>query len=140
MAQAYSMDLRERVVAAVAAGDSCRSVAERFAVSCSSVVRWSQRTRASGSPAPRSRGGQRPLALADQRDWLLARLVEVPDLTLRALLPELAERGIVVTYFAVWHFFASEGISFKKKPARRRAGSARRGAPPRPLEATPGQA
>lgn len=88
-------------------------------MSCSSVVRWSHRTRAVGSPAPRRRGGHRPLALAGERDWLLQRLAEVPDLTLRALLPELAERGIIVTYFAVWHFFASEGISFKIEPARR---------------------
>jgi transposase len=44
---------------------------------------------------------------------------------LRALVAELAERGIKVSYFAVWHFFEHEGVSFKKKPARRRAGSAR---------------
>ena len=41
---------------------------------------------------------------------------------------ELAERGIKVSYFAVWHFFEHEGISFKKKPARQRAGPAGRGA------------
>jgi transposase len=140
MTQAYSMDLRHRVVAAVAAGASCRGAAERFSVSVASVVRWSQRARLSGSPAPRPRGGQRPLALAGERDWLLQRLVETPDLTLRALLPELAERGVKVTYFAVWHFFASEGISVKKKPARRRTGSARRGAPSRPLAGASGQA
>jgi transposase len=140
MTQAYSMDLRERVVAAVAAGETCRSTADRFSVSVSSVVRWSQRARATGTPAPRRRGGQRPLALAGERDWLLRRLAEVPDLTLRALLAELAERGIVVTYFAIWHFFASAGISFKKKPARRRAGPAGRGAAPGSLAGASGQA
>jgi hypothetical protein len=30
-----------------------------------------------------------------------------------------------VSYYAVWHFFEHEGISFKKKPARQRAGSSR---------------
>ena len=49
-----------------------------------------------------------------------------PDLTLRALVAELAERGIKVSYYAVWHFFEHEGISFKKKPARQRAGSSGR--------------
>lgn len=140
MTQAYSLDLRERVVAAVVSGETCRSVAERFDVGVSSVVRWSQRARETGSPAARPRGGQRPLALAGERDWLLRRLGETPDLTLRSLLPELAARGVVVSYFAVWHFFASEGISFKKKPARGRAGPAGRRASPRPLEGTPGQA
>jgi transposase len=68
-------------------------------------------------------GGHRPYALAQHRGWLLSRLAEKPDLTLRALVAELAERGIKVSYFAVWHFFEHEGISFKKKPARQRAGS-----------------
>ena len=33
---------------------------------------------------------------------------------MRAIAAELAERGITVSYFAVWHFFEHEGISFKK--------------------------
>jgi transposase len=72
-------------------------------------------------------GGNRPYALAAERDWLLQRLAAQPDVTLRAVLGELADRGVKVSYYAVWHFFAHEGISFKKKPARQRAGSARRG-------------
>jgi len=126
MARAYSLDLRERVVAAVAAGASCRAVAATFRVSVSSVVKWSQRFRSEGSPAARRVGGRRPYALAGERDWLLARLAEQPDVTLRGLLAELATRGIKVSYYAVWHFFEHEGISFKKNSARQRAGSARR--------------
>jgi transposase len=126
MARAYSLDLRERVVAAVTAGQSCRAVAATFKVSVSSVVKWSQRFRATGSAAARAMGGNRPYALACERDWLLRRLSAQPDITLRALLAELAERGIKVSYYAVWHFFEHEGISFKKKPARQRAGSPRR--------------
>ena len=45
MVRPLSLDLRERVVAAVAKGESCRSVAARFEVSVSSVVKWSQRAR-----------------------------------------------------------------------------------------------
>jgi len=51
MARAYSLELRERVVGAVAAGQTCRSVAKTFMVSVASVVKWSQRQRAVGSPA-----------------------------------------------------------------------------------------
>jgi transposase len=126
MARAYSLDLRERVVAAVAAGESARAVAATFKVSVASVVKWSQRFRATGSAAAHNVGGRRPYALQGHREWLLARLAEKPDITLRALGAELAERGIKVSHFAVWHFFEHEGISFKKKPARRRAGSPRR--------------
>jgi transposase len=93
MARSYSLDLRERVVAAVAAGQSCRAVAGTFKVSVASVVKWSQRFRATGSAAAKKRGWQRPYAVAGEREWLLARLAEKPDLTLRALQAELAERG-----------------------------------------------
>jgi transposase len=125
MARAYSHDLRERVVSAVASGQSCRAVAASFNISVASVVKWSQRFRATGSAAARRMGGNRPYVLAGERDWLLARLSETPDVTLRALLAELAERGVNVSYYAVWHFFEHESISFKKKPARQRAGSSR---------------
>src|SRR5262245_45626661 len=126
MARAYSLDLRERVVASVASGESCRAVAARFKVSVASVVKGSQRFRATGSAAAHKVGGRRPYALAGERAWLLARLAEKPDITLRALGAELAARGIKVSHFAVWHFFEHEGISFKKKPASRRTGSSGR--------------
>ena len=126
MARPYSFDLRERVVAAVVAGESCRKVAATFQVSVASVVKWSQRFRATGSPAARPMGGNRPYALAAEREWLLRRLSQQPDVTLRELLGELAARGIMVSYYAVWHFFEHEGISFKKKPVRQRTGSPRR--------------
>ena len=126
MPRAYSLDLRVRVVAAIAAGASRRAAAAAFNVSPSSAVRWSQRFRSEGNPAARRVGGRRSYALAGERDWLLSRLAEQPDVTLRALLAELAARGIKVSYYAVWHLFEHEGISFKKKPARQRAGSSRR--------------
>ena len=43
MARAYSLDLRERVVAAVAEWSSCREVASLFKVSVASVVKASPR-------------------------------------------------------------------------------------------------
>jgi transposase len=89
MARAYCLDLRERVVAAVSAGQSCRAVAMTFKVSVASVVKWSQRFRWTGSAAAHKVGGRRPFALAGEREWLLARLAEQPDLTLRAIGAEL---------------------------------------------------
>ena len=140
MARPYSLDLRERVAARVAAGETCRTVAALFGVSVSSVVRWSQRQRETGSAAAKPMGGKRPLVLAGERDWLLARIAAKPDLTLRAVAAELAARGIVVSLAAVWMFFAREKISFKKKPVRRRAGSRRRGASAGTMEEVPGSA
>jgi transposase len=89
-------------------------VAKTFVVSVASVVKWLQRYRGSGSAAARPVGGRRGYAVAQERDWLLARIAEKPDLTLRALLLELKERGMVVSYYALWHFLQHEGITFKK--------------------------
>jgi transposase len=62
-----------------------------------------------------STGGKQSPLRAEFRERLVAqRLAEQPDVTLRALLAELAERGIKVSYYAVWHFFEHEGICFKK--------------------------
>ena len=114
MARPYSLDLRERVVAAVAGGASCREVATTFQVSVASVVKWSQRFRATGSAAAKPMGGVRHNSLGGQRDWLLARIAASPDVTLRGLVAELAERGVRSSYYAVWLFFARQGLSFKK--------------------------
>jgi transposase len=126
MARPYSLDLRERVVAAVAAGTTCRKVADTYKVSVASVVKWSQRFRTSGSAAAKRMGGNQPRSLAGERDWLLARLATVPDLTLRALVAELGERGVVTSYGSVWRIVHDAGISFKKNSVRHRAGSSRR--------------
>jgi transposase len=67
MAKPYSQDLRDRVVGSVASGRSCRATAELFGVSVASVVKWSQRWRATGSAAAKKMGGWRPLLLRDQR-------------------------------------------------------------------------
>ncbi len=40
ISKALSFDLRERVVAAIAGGASCRTAAARFGVSASSAIRW----------------------------------------------------------------------------------------------------
>jgi len=140
MARAYSQDLRDRVVSSVTGGRSRRKTAALFGVSVASVVKWLQRFQTTGSAAAKPMGGRRPRVLAGERDWLMARIAEKPDLTLRAIMAELAERGVVASYGAVWAFFASEGISFKKKPARQRAGSRRRRPPSRPVEEASGPA
>ena len=53
MVRPYSLDLRERVGAAAEAGQSCRTVADRFGVSVASVVKWRQRARARVARRPR---------------------------------------------------------------------------------------
>jgi transposase len=119
MTRALSNDLRERVVAAVGAGESCRSVAARFGVSVSSVVKWSQRYRATGSVAPGKMGGHRRRVLEPHRAFIVERIGQSPHLTLHRLKDELAARGVAVSHNAVWQFLRREGLSFKKNTVRR---------------------
>jgi putative transposase len=125
MARAYSMDLRLRVVAAVESGKSCRAVAARFGVAVSTAVKWMQRHRRTGSVAAGQMGGHKPKKLVGaHREWLLMRC-QGGAFTLRGLVIELAERGLKVDYRSVWAFVHAERLSFKKNPARPRAGSPR---------------
>ena len=139
MGAPYSLDLRERVVAAVSSGMSREAAAERHQVSYSSAARWVARAARTGSPAALPMGGQKPFTLAGEGEWVRARLAEKPDITGRELLAELRARKVRVSYYAVWHFLDHAGLSFKKKPARQRAGPARRGAAPGAVAAAPGQ-
>jgi len=118
MARSYSNDLRERVAALVLGGSTVRAAAAQMQVSVASAVRFAQAVRATGSAAAKPMGGKRPYLLAGQRDFLLARLAEKPDLTLHALLDELRERGVVVSCDTLWRFLRKEKISFKKRMAR----------------------
>jgi transposase len=118
MTRPLSNDLRERVVAAVLAGERCRSVAARFGVAVSSVVKWSQRHRATGSVAPGKMGGHRKRVLEPHRAFIVERLRETPHLTLHGLKQELAARGVTVSHNAVWLFLRREGLRFKKNAVR----------------------
>jgi putative transposase len=118
MTRPLSNDLRERVVAAVAEGESCRSAAARFGVAVSSVVKWSQRYRATGSVSPGKIGGHRKRTLEPHRAFIRERISQTSHLTLHKLKDELASRGVIVSHNAVWLFLRREGLRFKKNTAR----------------------
>ncbi len=120
MVKPYSEDLRVRVVGRVEAGHPVREVAATFGVSVSSVVKWSQRKRQTGSVAAKPMGGRQARSLVAQRDWMVARLAAKPDVTLRELVAELNARAVRTSYGSVWRLLNDEGISFKNKPARQR--------------------
>ncbi len=135
MAKPYSIDLRERVVAAVERGGlSRRAAAARFGVGISTAIAWVRRFRERGSVAPGKMGGHKPKAIrGEHHAWLLERIRE-KDFTLRGLVAELAARGLKVDYRAVWNFVHAEKLSFKKNRARQRAGSSRHRAKARAVD------
>jgi transposase len=135
MGRPYSMDLRERVVAAVKTGGmSCNRAAKQFEVGISTVINWVRRLRVTGSVAPGKMGGHKPKKIAgEHRRWLMQRIKE-RDFTLRGLVAELAERGLEVDYRSVWEFVHAEKLSFKKKPGGWRTRPSRRGTAARTVD------
>lgn len=125
MSKPYSLDLRERVVAAVEKeGLSRNQAAARFGVAVSTAVHWVRRYRSTGHVAPSKVGGYKKRTLrGEHADWLIARCRE-KDFTISLLVEELlAIRGVKVDRHSVWEFLHAEGLSFKKKPVRQGAGS-----------------
>ena len=59
MPKPLSIDLRERVLAAVAGGMSRRAAAERFGVAPSTAIKWVATWRANGRDRPLTAGGDR---------------------------------------------------------------------------------
>ena len=117
MAGPYSMDLRERVVAAVKEeGLSRHQAAARFGVAISTAINWVKRFDERGSFAPGKMGGHKPKKLAGaDAEWLRERCRQKP-FTLQGLVNELAEeRGLRVDYRSVWEFVHAEGLSYKKR-------------------------
>lgn len=135
MAQPYSLDLRERVVAAVAAGATVREAALRFGVAVSTAAKWSQRQRRTGSVAPGKMGGhRRPVVRETARTYIVLRIAQKPDLTVRALQSELKAQGIEASRNTVWLCLRSERLSCKKNRVRPRTDAAQDSPLPGPLE------
>ena len=137
MGRPLSMDLRERAIARVQAGDTTRCVGKALGIAPSSVTKWWQRYKETGSVSPGQMGGHKPRVLSGaNRDWLLERAQR--DFTLWGLVHELAERGVKVDYHSVWTFVHDEGLSFKKKRSAQRTGSSPDPTSPSAVEDVPG--
>ncbi len=130
MPKPYSMDLRERAMARLAAGETTYEVAEALSVAVSSVIKWSARDRQYGSPAPAKMGGYRRRAISGvYRDMVLAAVAKKAHVTLRELVALLASVGLKVHQASVSRFLKHEGKSYKKNAIRLGAGKAKGGAP-----------
>ncbi|EHR00834.1 transposase [Bradyrhizobium sp. WSM471] len=105
----YSLNLRERVVAAIECGMSRNKAAKQFGVAISTAIGWMKRVDETGSVA-RQMGGHKPKAVSgDDAVWLSQRIKDG-----RGLVAELAGRGLKVDYHSVWDFVHAEKFSFKK--------------------------
>ena len=110
----YSLDLRERVAAAIDHHDgSIRWIARVFRVSTSFIVRLLQRRRATGTLAPEPhRGGPPPALGPADLERLTALVREQPDATLE----QLRQRGgFQCSLKTLWYALDRLGLTRKKK-------------------------
>lgn len=110
-----SVDLRERVVAAVSGGSSCHRAAAHFGVSVSSASRWSAWFRREGQVAPKPSGGDRTShRIEAHADLILASYATQPEIFLGELRDRLAERGVSTSTSGLSRFFQRHRITRKK--------------------------
>jgi transposase len=126
--RSYSQDLRDRVLRAVDDNVPVRQVAVRFGVSVSYIYKALIRRRRTGDSGINPNRGHRPRKLsAEQALALAAHIRSQPGITLAQAQAWLqAQHGVELSTGAMWNTARRQGFSFKKKPARSRAGSTRR--------------
>ena len=119
MGKAYSLDLRERIAAHVAAGGTRRGAARHFAVSPSTAVRVLASQLQHGTLEPRKQG--RPPGkgkLAPHIDFLVEIVEAVPDITMPELAAALlAEHGVAVHPSSLSRVLVKQGMTYKKSPS-----------------------
>ena len=116
MSKALSIDLRVRVLGAVAAGATHREAASRFGVSAASVSRWRKRKREQGDPRPKALGGDRRSdRIEAHREAVLAALGSEHDATIEEVRTRLAKQGLVFGFGTIQRFFVRHAITRKKR-------------------------
>jgi transposase len=122
---AYSMDLRERVMAAVDAGEETQEqIAKRFLVSSRWIRKLIARRVQTGEIGPRPNpGGRKPLIQGEAAQALRAAIAENPDATLHEVREAIGFKGCLVT---VWRTIKRLNITLKKSPCGRRSNSIRK--------------
>ena len=138
--QAYSEDLRFRVLAAVDGGMAARAAAAVFQVSVSYIYKALIRRRRTGEASASSARGHRPRKLTPAQEAALAAHVEAnSDATLAALQSWLeAEHGIRLSSGAMWMTVDRLGLTLKKRHSGRTSKTGRTSRPGGGSGARPG--
>ena len=111
----YSLDLRERIVAARESGHSAQEIARLLRVSKRSVERYWKQYLSTGALAPKQRGGYRRSRLEKHDETLCRWIKEEADLTLAQLQERIGrDLGVQLGITALWHRLERLGLSYKK--------------------------
>lgn len=119
--QAYSQDLRERVLRALGRGDRPTEIARRFEVGRAWVYQVRDRLQDTGERGSFQIGGHRRSRLVEMQPVLRGWIQAEPDLTLVEMQDRLAKQGVSIKIGALWHQLNQWKLTFKKNSARQRA-------------------
>ena len=119
----YSQDLRERVLGALGRGEGPSAVARRYEVSRFYVYQVRDREQETGVRTSFQIGGHRRSRLAEVEPVLRGWIAAEPGSTLAELQERLAWQGVSIKIGALWHQLNKWNLTFKKNPARQRAGA-----------------
>ena len=113
--KAFSLDLRQRVVDALAKGQTQKQVAQRFDVSLSSVTRWAKQFRETNSLATKPIPG-RPKAIDKTLKQKIQELVTTEqNHTLATLGQALLQQGHKIAKSVLHRELIQAGFSHKKR-------------------------
>ncbi len=138
--QAYSQDLRDRVLGALERRERPAEIARRFEVSREWVYDVKKRFEKDGLRHRLRVGGHRITCVAPVQADIRAWIKKQPDLTLEELCERLHARNIVIKPSGLWHQLNQWGLSFRKNAARQRARARGRSARTKRMERTSARA
>ena len=118
-----SQQIRQRALAAHAAGQTQVQVARSYGVDITTFQRWLRRYRQAGQTAPLARGHRHPALDGAQLQRLDELVQQIPDATLEQLRDALKVSCSLVT---IHNALGRLGYRFKKNAAGQRARSRRR--------------
>ncbi len=124
--QAYSKDLRIRVLRACESGMTVRKVSEAYKVSEIFIYRLKRLKKETGQIEAKKQGGYKKIKLLSQAEELKKIVKATPDITLEELQETLNADGKKPSISTLWRMLDRLGLSYKKNTTRRGAGQARR--------------
>lgn len=125
---AYSIDLRERVLTAVDAGEETqKQIAERFLVSARWIRKLIAQRDQTGEIGPKpNASGRKPMIQGEAVQTLRDTIAENPDATLNEVREAIGFEGCLVT---VWRAIKRLNITRKKSRYGRKSNSTRKSSP-----------
>jgi|SRR5215207_9366760 len=128
---AYSVDLRERIIAAVTSGMSRKDVVRTFQISAATLGRYLKQQRETGDLTPRHHTGGRQKQIASEHHAALQELIAAaPDATLAETCQQWQQHtGVLLSQSTMSRALATIGWTRKKRPSQQASVTKRNAAP-----------